>query len=60
MNKIKRQKNITENEENEENEVDENIKKFGGGLIRYKNEEGNMYYHGIGHLEKNTCGGKLI
>ena len=43
-----------ENEEevDEEDGEDENIKNFGSGLIRYKNEEGTMYYHGMGHLEK--------
>lgn len=38
--------------EDDVDEGGEDIKNYGSGLIRYKNEEGTMYYHGIGHLEK--------
>ena len=30
----------------------EEIKDNGGGVLRYKNEEGTIYYHGMGHLEQ--------
>ena len=43
--------NLEKKKEKEINEKEIN-EKVGKGILRYKNQDETMYYHGIGHLEK--------
>ncbi len=58
------QNKITISKNTEEKKPEINQKTHGTGPLRYKNTEGTIYYHGIGHLEnkyvwwnqkKNRC-----